>query len=110
MAVPVFKGKFTAAAAERLLWRAGFGPRPGESAALAKLGLHRAVRILTRPGPEQLLGPEPTDDRGFPTAQAATPRRTCASRRARSPAGAARGFRERASTRSRTSRTVTTPV
>src|SRR6476620_5843700 len=68
MAVPVFKGKFTAAAAERLLWRAGFGPRPGESAALAKLGLRRAVRVLTRPGPEQLLGPEPTDDRGLPIA------------------------------------------
>jgi uncharacterized protein (DUF1800 family) len=68
MAVPVFKGKFTAAAAERLLWRAGFGPRPGEAAALSKLGLRRAVRVLTRPRPEQLVGPEPVDDRGFPIA------------------------------------------
>ena len=68
MAVPVFKGKFTAAAAERLLWRAGFGPRPGEAAALARLGLGRAVRSLTRPASQQLVGPEPTDDRGFPIA------------------------------------------
>src|SRR5712691_8583920 len=68
MAVPVYKGKFTAAQAERLLWRAGFGPKPGEAAALAKRGLKAAVYSLTRPGTEQLVGPEPTDDRGFPIA------------------------------------------
>ena len=35
--------------AARLLWRAGFGPTPGQAAALAKLGLHGAVQSLTRP-------------------------------------------------------------
>jgi len=68
MAVPVYKGKFTATDAERLLWRAGFGPKSGEAAKLAKRGLTAAVYSLTRPGAEQLVGPEPTDDRGFPVA------------------------------------------
>jgi len=68
MAAPVYKGKFSAARAERLLWRAGFGPKPGEAATLAKRGLKAAVYSLTRPGTEQLVGPEPTDDRGLPIA------------------------------------------
>ena len=60
MAVPVYKGKFTATHAERLLWRAGFGPKPGEAAKLAKRGLTAAVYSLTRPGAEQLVGPVKT--------------------------------------------------
>ena len=48
MAVPVYKGKFTATDAERLLWRAGFGPSAGQASALAKHGLPGAVRSLTR--------------------------------------------------------------
>src|SRR5206468_9506981 len=55
----VHRGPFRAAQAERLLWRAGFGPRPGEAAALAKLGLDGAVRSLTRPGRERFVGPAP---------------------------------------------------
>jgi uncharacterized protein (DUF1800 family) len=67
-AVPVYRGSFGAAQAERLLWRAGFGPRPGEASRLAKLGLRRAVLSLTRPGAERLVGPAPRDPRGNPIA------------------------------------------
>jgi uncharacterized protein (DUF1800 family) len=68
--VPFYQGKFGKAEAERLLWRAGFGARPGEAEALAKRGLDAAVHALTRPGPMQLVGPDPHDDRGFPLAPA----------------------------------------
>jgi uncharacterized protein (DUF1800 family) len=64
--VPTYRGSFGAAQAERLLWRAGFGPRPGEAARLAKKGLRGAVRSLTRPGSSTLVGPEPRDARGGP--------------------------------------------
>ena len=63
-AVPVYRGKFGAAEAERLLSRAGFGPRPGEAKELAKKGLAGAVRRLTHPPAEKLTGPEPRDERG----------------------------------------------
>ena len=33
--LPVYSGRFGPEQAERLLWRAGFGPRPGEAAKLA---------------------------------------------------------------------------
>ena len=56
--------------AERLLWRAGFGPRPGEAEALAKLGLHGAVHSLLNPGFERLVGPKPHDAKGRPLAPA----------------------------------------
>jgi uncharacterized protein (DUF1800 family) len=62
--VAVYSGRFGVAEAERLLWRAGFGPRKGEAEALARLGLHGAVRALTQPGPERLVGPAPTDEKG----------------------------------------------
>ncbi|MEJ7893617.1 MAG: DUF1800 domain-containing protein [Solirubrobacteraceae bacterium] len=49
--------------AERLLWRAGFGPRPGQVAELVALGLDGAVASLTRPsGAAPMDGPEPTVD------------------------------------------------
>jgi uncharacterized protein (DUF1800 family) len=60
--VPVFSGGFGAPEAERLLWRAGFGPRPGDIEALAAKGLRGAVLSLTRPGAEKLTGPSPTVD------------------------------------------------
>jgi uncharacterized protein (DUF1800 family) len=67
--VPEYRGKFGAPEAERLLWRAGFGPFPGEAEKLAKKGLRRAVRSLTHPrGKGALYGPEPTDDDGNPLA------------------------------------------
>src|SRR4029078_1533596 len=52
--------------AERLLWRAGFGPRRGEAASLAKLGLDGAVRSLTHPPGERWTGPDPHDDKCRP--------------------------------------------
>jgi len=64
MGVAAYKGPFGREQAERLLWRAGFGPRKGEAAALAKLGLDGAVRSLTRPGGEKFVGPAPHDDKG----------------------------------------------
>jgi len=66
--VPVYRDRFGAAQAERLLWRAGFGPRNGDAARLAKKGLHAAVLSLTRPPAEKLVGPAPTDARGNPLA------------------------------------------
>jgi uncharacterized protein (DUF1800 family) len=68
--VPEYHGPFGTAQAERLLWRAGFGPRPGEAQALTRLGMKHAVHALTRPAPYQLVGPEPHDERGRPLAPA----------------------------------------
>jgi uncharacterized protein (DUF1800 family) len=68
--VPVYRGPFGAAQAERLLWRAGFGPRRGEAAKLASLGLDGAVKKLVYPGPEKLVGRPPSDDKGHPLAPA----------------------------------------
>ena len=62
--VAAYTGSFGAAQAERLLWRAGFGPRKGEAEALATLGLDAAVRALANPGREQLVGPAPKDEKG----------------------------------------------
>jgi uncharacterized protein (DUF1800 family) len=61
---PVYRGPFGKPQAERLLWRAGFGPRRGEAERLAKLGLEGAVHALTRPGRDRLKGPRPHDDEG----------------------------------------------
>jgi len=52
--------------AERLLWRAGFGPRPGEAARLASKGLEGAIRSLTRPTVSGLVGPKPHGGDGNP--------------------------------------------
>jgi uncharacterized protein (DUF1800 family) len=66
--VPAHTGAFGVAEAERLLWRAGFGPRAGEAQALAALGLDGAVHALTHPGGERLVGPPPHDEHGKPLA------------------------------------------
>ena len=65
-----YRGPFGRAQAERLLWRAGFGPRKGEAEKLAALGLERAVLSLTRPGRERFVGPAPRDSKGRPLAPA----------------------------------------
>src|SRR5689334_2006891 len=57
--VPTYKGSFGEAQATRLLWRAGFGPKPGQAAELAKLGLRGAIHALTRPKSTRLVGPAP---------------------------------------------------
>src|SRR5579863_4479678 len=65
--MPVYNGPFEKDQAERLLWRAGFGPRQGDAEALAKLGLTAAVQSLTRPAAaEQLVGPAPVGSKGLP--------------------------------------------
>jgi uncharacterized protein (DUF1800 family) len=69
--VPVFAKPASEAAMERLLWRAGFGPAPGQTAALAQRDVASAVLALTRPsGAARLVGPAPHDDNGQPLAPA----------------------------------------
>jgi uncharacterized protein (DUF1800 family) len=60
--VRVYSGDFGMPQAERLLWRAGFGPRPGQRERLVAKGLRPAVLSLTRPGRSQLVGPAPSVD------------------------------------------------
>ena len=66
--VAAYGGPFGPAQAERLLWRAGFGPRAGEAEQLARLGLAGAVHALTYPGRENLVGKAPHDEKGRPLA------------------------------------------
>jgi len=62
-----YRGTFAEEQATRLLWRAGFGPRPGDAERLARLGMERAVASLTRPrGVVRLIGAAPHDDHGSP--------------------------------------------
>lgn len=64
-------GSFGRAEAERLLWRAGFGPRPGDVDRLVAMGLDAAVASLVRPaGEARLVGPEPHDADGHALAPA----------------------------------------
>jgi hypothetical protein len=65
--LPVYAGTFGVAQATRLLWRAGFGPKPGQAEALAGMGVLAAVRSLTRPsGAATLVGDPPTVANGQP--------------------------------------------
>jgi hypothetical protein len=65
--IATLRGRFTATHATRLLWRAGFGPKPGQAERLAALGLDAAVASLTRPqGRAQLVGRAPHGDGGLP--------------------------------------------
>ena len=58
--IAVYAGVFGPAQANRLAWRAGFGPRPGQVGQLAALDLEGAVMSFTRPtGDAPLDGPEP---------------------------------------------------
>jgi hypothetical protein len=57
----------TLAQARRLLWRAGFGPTPGQAEALVGQPLEQVVFSLTRPSrPATLTGPEPVEENGQP--------------------------------------------
>ena len=47
--VPEYRGKFRREQAERLLWRAGFGPRPGQAAKLARDGPRRGRALADAP-------------------------------------------------------------
>ena len=65
--IATYRGPFTERHATRLLWRAGFGPRPGQARALAELGLDGAVASLTRPsGRAVLSGAPPHNAQGQP--------------------------------------------
>ncbi|HEY8584285.1 MAG TPA: DUF1800 domain-containing protein [Capillimicrobium sp.] len=65
--IATYTGTFGRRQAERLLWRAGFGPWPGQAEELAAMGLEDAVLSLTRvSGEAPLRGPEPTDYEGNP--------------------------------------------
>jgi uncharacterized protein (DUF1800 family) len=64
----VYAGPFGKAQAERLLWRAGFGPRRGEAERLASLGLQGAVQSLLHPPAERMIGPAPKDNKHRPLA------------------------------------------
>jgi uncharacterized protein (DUF1800 family) len=66
--LPVYSGRFGTEQAERLLWRAGFGPKPGQAGALARGGMRAAVLSLTRPAQRSLDGPAPTLQNGQPIA------------------------------------------
>ncbi len=66
--LPVYRGRFGRAQAERLLWRAGFGPKPGQAHHLAQLGMRGAVLSLTRPRSRRLVGPAPVLENGQPIA------------------------------------------
>jgi Protein of unknown function (DUF1800) len=57
----------TLAQAHRLLWRAGFGPTPGQAEALVGRPLQDVVFSLTRPsGAATLTGPGPVEEEGNP--------------------------------------------
>ncbi len=65
--IATLRGRFTEKHATRLLWRAGFGPKPGQARRLAALGLDGAVASLTRPrGRAKLIGRAPHGDDGLP--------------------------------------------
>lgn len=68
--MPVYRGELRPRQAERLLWRAGFGPRLREDRNLARKGLKRAVYSLTRPkGKPKLIGCSPRVEDGLPLAR-----------------------------------------
>jgi uncharacterized protein (DUF1800 family) len=64
----VYSGQFGHVQAERLLWRAGFGPRSGETDALASMGLGGAIDHLTNPPSEDVLVGQPPVVDGAPLA------------------------------------------
>jgi len=62
---PALSAPITLAQARRLLWRAGFGPTPGQAEGLVGQPIEAVVQGLTRPsGAAVLHGPAPTDDEG----------------------------------------------
>ena len=59
----MYTGEFGPQQAERLLWRAGFGPRSGEAEHLAAKGLHDAVDALVNPPKvDTLVGKTPLNN------------------------------------------------
>ena len=66
--LPIYAGEFGEAQAERLLWRAGFGPRGGEAQLLASKGFNGAIdHLVNPPSQDTLIGETPVVD-GAPLA------------------------------------------
>ncbi len=62
---PAVEAHLTLPQARRLLWRAGFGPAPGQAEAMAGQPVQQVVFSLTRPsGAAVLQGPEPHNEEG----------------------------------------------
>jgi hypothetical protein len=62
---PALGAPITLPQARRLLWRAGFGPTPGQAESLVGQPIEGVVHGMTRPaGAAVLSGPAPTDDEG----------------------------------------------
>ncbi|MBJ7470020.1 MAG: DUF1800 family protein [Solirubrobacteraceae bacterium] len=57
-----YSGPFGVKEATRLLFRGGFGPKPGQAQEFAGLGLKAAVARLINPGGATLQGPAPAGD------------------------------------------------
>ncbi len=69
--LPIYSGEFGEPEAERLLWRAGFGPRGGEAQILAAKGFNGAVdHLVNPPSKDTLIGESPVVD-GAPLAPTA---------------------------------------
>src|SRR5262245_26807834 len=68
MSLPVYGGPFTAKEATRLLWRAGFGPKPGDLVPLTAAGMNadKAVEALFAVKKEKLVGKSPKVDGNKP--------------------------------------------
>jgi hypothetical protein len=65
--VPAHETTLTLDDAHRLLWRAGFGPTPGQAQALVGQSVRQVVYGLTRPSGEAVLsGPAPVNEEGEP--------------------------------------------
>ena len=65
---PVYRGRAAAEPAERPLWRAGVGPRPGQAAALAARELRRAILSLAEDARRAPVGPASRVESVPPTA------------------------------------------
>ena len=64
---PVYRGKFGVPQAERLLWRAGFGPRAGRGGGAREARVsHGAVHSLAQPGRREARRPEAARRQGPP--------------------------------------------
>ena len=75
--ISVYNGPFGRAQAERLLWRAGFGPSPGWPELLASIGVDAAVESLISPqGAETFTGAEPRTSPGGARSSPRTPAAT----------------------------------
>ena len=64
------QGEFGHPEAERLLWRAGFGPRPGEADGSRGSASTAPSTSSLNPPAARLVGPAPHDDDGNPLAPA----------------------------------------